>query len=30
MPDDRVSELGPLVIETARAIAAIIPSGYQL
>ncbi len=30
MPDDRVSELGPLVIETAREIAAIMPSGYQL
>ncbi len=30
IPDDRVAELGVLVIETARAIAAIMPSGYQL
>jgi len=28
--DDRVPELGALVMETARAIAATIPSGYQL
>ena len=30
IPDERVAELGVLVIETARAIAAIMPSGYQL
>jgi IclR family acetate operon transcriptional repressor len=30
IPDDRVSQLGLLVIETAQAIAAIMPSGYQL
>lgn len=30
IPDDRVSQLGLQVIETAQAIAAIMPSGYQL
>jgi len=30
IPEDRVAELGQLVIETAKAIAAIMPSGYQL
>ncbi len=30
IPDDRVSELGILVVEAARAIATIMPSGYQL
>jgi IclR family acetate operon transcriptional repressor len=30
IPDERVPELGQLVIETAEAIAAIMPSGYQL
>jgi IclR family acetate operon transcriptional repressor len=30
MPDDRVAQLGPLVIETAKALAGIMPSGYQL
>jgi IclR family acetate operon transcriptional repressor len=30
IPDERVSELGQLVVETAKAIAATMPSGYQL
>ncbi len=30
IPDERVPELGELVMETAKAIAAIMPSGYQL
>jgi DNA-binding IclR family transcriptional regulator len=30
IPDDRIAELGQLVVETARAIAAIMPSGYRL
>ena len=30
IPDDRVPQLGQLVIETAQAIAAIMPSGYRL
>lgn len=30
IPDERVPELGRLVIETADAIAAIMPSGFQL
>jgi DNA-binding IclR family transcriptional regulator len=30
IPDDRISRLGQVVIETAQAIAAIMPSGYQL
>ncbi len=30
MPDDRISELGPLVIETTEGIAAVMPSGYPL
>jgi len=30
IPDDRISQLGRLVIEAAQAIAAIMPSGYQL
>jgi DNA-binding IclR family transcriptional regulator len=30
IPDDRIPRLGHLVIETAQAIAAIMPSGYQL
>ena len=30
IPDDRIAELGRLVVETASAIAATMPSGYQL
>ncbi|RDH73984.1 IclR family transcriptional regulator [Mycolicibacterium moriokaense] len=30
IPDERIPELGQLVIKTAQAIAAIMPSGYQL
>lgn len=30
MPDERIAELGPLVVSTAQAIVSVLPSGYQI
>ncbi|WP_237723842.1 MULTISPECIES: IclR family transcriptional regulator [unclassified Rhodococcus (in: high G+C Gram-positive bacteria)] len=30
MPDDRIAELGPLVMEVARAVVASLPAGYEI
>lgn len=30
MPDERIAELGPLVVSTAQAIVAVLPTGYRI